>query len=232
MDIVGWAIEVDDLIRIALALLLGGIVGLEREYHGRPAGLRTNILVCLGATLLIITSRSLPEVIQSYGFKGNYVIDPGRLAAGIITGIGFLGAGVILKTTDFIRGVTTAACVWFSAALGIIIGMGFYFLSVISAVVAILVLVLLDFLSGSIYPISYRKVELLTKLEHPDEFTQKCILILKENNVSIQDIDYDRDNNKGEMTLTFFIRSRHKEIGSSLTHTFGNLPGVIQTKVH
>ena len=232
MDGIGWQFDIAQLIKIVLAIGLGSLIGVEREYHGRPAGLRTHILVTLGATLLIIGSQSLPEIVNKVGFKGNFVIDPARLAAGIITGIGFLGAGVVMKTQEFIRGVTTAACIWFSASIGIIIGMGFFLLAVGSTLIALFILIFLSRISHNIYPHSYRKITILTKLEHPAEFTSKCKLILKDHNVKIIDIDYDRNNRLGEMTLHFFIRSRHREIGSSLTHVFGNLPNVIETKIH
>jgi putative Mg2+ transporter-C (MgtC) family protein len=232
MQEVAWLFDLDVLIKIALALILGGVIGLEREYHGRPAGLRTNILVCLGATILIIASKSLPAVVSDMGFRGNLVIDPARLAAGIITGIGFLGAGVILKTTDFIRGVTTAACVWLSAALGIVIGMGFYLLALISTGMALFVLIFLDMLGNVIYPVSYRRITIVTKLKPPMEFTEECISILRRHKVRIQDIDYDQDNRNQELKLTFFIRTHHKEVGASLTNVFGALPEVLRTEIH
>lgn len=227
-----WALNSDDLIKIALALVLGGIIGLEREYHGRPAGLRTNILVCLGAAILIIASRSISTVISDFGFKGNLVIDPTRLAAGIITGIGFLGAGVILKTTDFIRGVTTAACVWFTAALGIVIGMGFYMLALICTGVGLVVLILLDLLGTFIYPVSYRKITILSRLDHPLEFTRKCQTILRQHKIKIQDIDYEQDNRTQELKLIFFIRTHHREVGAGLTHALAAMPGVLQTSIN
>jgi len=231
MEASSWIFDLDIVIKIVLSLILGGIIGLEREYHGRPAGLRTNILVCLGSTILIIASRSLPVAVEELGFEGNFVIDPARLAAGIITGIGFLGAGVILKTTDFIRGVTTAACVWFCAALGIIIGMGFYILAVASAGLALFVLIFLDRLGSVIYPVAYRKIKILTRLEHPLELTEKCKSILKKHKVLIQDIDYSQDNKNQELELTFYIRTHHREVGAGLTHVFGQLPEVLRTSI-
>jgi putative Mg2+ transporter-C (MgtC) family protein len=122
---------VNILIRLFLALFLGGLIGLERGFHGRPAGLRTHILVCLGATILMVT----PQIVAT-NFGQSMVsswaqIDPGRIVAGIVTGIGFLGAGAIIRIGDIIRGLTTAACIWFTAALGIVIGSGHYGLAII-----------------------------------------------------------------------------------------------------
>jgi len=100
---------------LGLAILLGGLIGLERELHGHPAGLRTHILVCLGSTLLTLTSITISA--QMGG-------DPARIAAQIVAGIGFLGAGAILRDRASVKGLTTAASIWTTAAIGIAIGAG------------------------------------------------------------------------------------------------------------
>lgn len=120
-----WAIDYTViLIRLGLAVFLGGLIGFEREQHNHPAGLRTHILVCLGSTMIMLLS--------IYGFvdfarEPNVRIDPARLATAVITGIGFLGAGTILFTGKSITGLTTAASLWVVAAIGLQIGAGFYF---------------------------------------------------------------------------------------------------------
>ncbi|WP_248565481.1 MgtC/SapB family protein [Paenibacillus sp. L3-i20] len=129
--------EVDILIRLFLALLLGGLIGLEREQSNHAAGLRTNILVCLGACLLMLLS--------IYGFSDfveetNVRVDPARLAAAVITGVGFLGAGTILFTGKSITGLTTAASLWVVAAIGLAVGAGFYFASASVTIMALLTL--------------------------------------------------------------------------------------------
>lgn len=129
--------ELDILIRLATALLLGGLIGLEREQSNHAAGLRTNILVCLGACLLMLLS--------IYGFSDfvaetNVRVDPARLAAAVITGVGFLGAGTILFTGKSITGLTTAASLWVVAAIGLAVGAGFYFASVSVTVMVLLTL--------------------------------------------------------------------------------------------
>jgi putative Mg2+ transporter-C (MgtC) family protein len=233
MDEVAFVLDADVAIKMALAVLLGALIGVEREYHGRPAGLRTHILVCLGSTLLIIGSRSLPIAIEEGpGFMGNFVIDPARLAAGIITGIGFLGAGVVLKTKDFIRGVTTAACIWFAAAIGIIIGMGFYLIATISAVLAVFVLLFLVKISSTIYPHTYKHVVIVSKGKAMDEFAEKCENLLKSYHVTILDTDYIRDKTSEEFTLDYYIRSRSQEIGLELMQKFSGLPEVVQIRIN
>jgi putative Mg2+ transporter-C (MgtC) family protein len=112
--------------RLFLALLFGGAIGLERSYHGRPAGFRTHALVCLSTALLMLVS-----VYEGVWFGPNtqarVTLDPTRVAQGIMTGIGFLGAGAIIKDGVMVRGLTTAASIWITAAIGILIGVGFYF---------------------------------------------------------------------------------------------------------
>ncbi|CAG0954634.1 Protein SrpB [Methylophilaceae bacterium] len=118
------------------ALAAGGIIGLERSYHGRPAGFRTHTLVCLASSLLMLLmlyqEKWLPGVpldtIQT---------DPTRIAQGIMTGIGFLGAGVIFKEGLSVRGLTTAASIWITAAIGILIGVGFYFPAILATLLTL-----------------------------------------------------------------------------------------------
>ncbi|MCM3749065.1 MgtC/SapB family protein [Paenibacillus pasadenensis] len=129
------------LLRLFLAVLLGGLVGFEREQSNHAAGLRTNILVCLGSCLLMLLS--------IYGFaqfvnETNVRLDPARLAAQVITGIGFLGAGTILFTGKSITGLTTAATLWVVAAIGLSVGAGFLLPAVATTVLVLLVLVVLN----------------------------------------------------------------------------------------
>lgn len=111
--------------RLFLALFAGGIIGFERTYHGRPAGFRTHILVCSASTLLVLVSVYQWQLLSGVPIA-TLRIDPTRMAQGIMTGIGFLGAGVIIKDRFTVRGLTTAASIWITAAIGIVIGMGFY----------------------------------------------------------------------------------------------------------
>lgn len=108
--------------RLLLAVVLGGLIGFERESHNRPAGFRTHILVCTGSALIMMVS--------AYGFTSQigqgFESDPGRIAAGVVTGIGFLGAGTILQHRGSIRGLTTAATIWVVSGVGLAVGVGFY----------------------------------------------------------------------------------------------------------
>jgi putative Mg2+ transporter-C (MgtC) family protein len=116
--------------RMAAALVAGGLIGLERSHRGRPAGFRTHALVCLSSTLLMLVT-----AYESHWFPrdsaARVIIDPTRMAQGIMTGIGFVGAGAIIKEGFTVRGLTTAASIWITAAIGILTGVGFYFAAVV-----------------------------------------------------------------------------------------------------
>src|SRR3954471_4223865 len=125
--------------RLLAAVLVGGLIGLERSYHGRPAGFRTHTLVCTASSLLMLVT-----VYEALWFSPQTSIrvarDPTRMAQGIMTGIGFLGAGVIVKEGISVRGLTTAASIWITAAIGILMGIGFYFPASVTTALALFVL--------------------------------------------------------------------------------------------
>ncbi|MBM3253302.1 MAG: MgtC/SapB family protein [Candidatus Omnitrophica bacterium] len=119
------------IIRLLLAVILSGIIGFERELHGRIAGLRTHILVGIGSCLIMLTSI---EIYNAYRLSGN--VDPSRIAAQVVSGIGFLGAGTILRFRASVRGLTTAASLWTVAGIGLAVGCGFYKGALITTILA------------------------------------------------------------------------------------------------
>ena len=126
-------IEIEMVLRLLLAAALGGAIGYQRERAGKPAGLRTHVLICAGAALFTIGSL--------YGFGG--AADPSRVAAGVVAGIGFLGAGAILhRDGGIVEGLTTAATIWAVAAIGLAAGAGLYIISTVTAAVVLIVLLL------------------------------------------------------------------------------------------
>jgi putative Mg2+ transporter-C (MgtC) family protein len=117
--------RVDIVCRLSAALIAGSAIGFERSFHGRPAGIRTHSLVCLASAMLMLVT-----VYQAQWFPhaaDTVRVDPTRMAQGVMTGIGFLGAGVIIKEGVAVRGLTTAASIWITSAIGILAGVGFYF---------------------------------------------------------------------------------------------------------
>src|ERR1700688_2707208 len=129
----------DDLViigRVTGALVLGALIGFERTFHGRPAGFRTHSLVCIASAILMIVTvyqNQWMTLLEHDAIR----TDPTRMAQGIMTGIGFLGAGVIFKEGLSVRGLTTAASIWITAAIGILIGVGFYFSAILATVLTI-----------------------------------------------------------------------------------------------
>jgi putative Mg2+ transporter-C (MgtC) family protein len=131
-DLIVEAFRLDLAAKLAIAVLIGGGVGLEREIKGKPAGLRTNILICVGSALLMDLSMSI---------AATHGGDPGRIAAQVVTGIGFLGAGTILHTRGQITGLTSAATIWVVAALGLTIGAGYFVEALGSTITVMIVLI-------------------------------------------------------------------------------------------
>jgi putative Mg2+ transporter-C (MgtC) family protein len=140
---------VDDyLLRLGAAFVLGSIVGLERERQPRPAGLRTHMLVCVGSALVIIVS--------TYGFndvvaESGVVLDPSRIAAQVVTGIGFIGAGTIIANPDKVRGLTTAASLWAVAGIGLAAGAGLYGPAIAATVLVMIILVPFKYVEGWLF---------------------------------------------------------------------------------
>jgi putative Mg2+ transporter-C (MgtC) family protein len=118
------------------AAFAGALIGLERTYHGRPAGFRTHVLVCTASSLLMVLSTHQAAVFSGLPLE-SIRVDPARMAQGIMTGIGFLGAGVIMKEGLSVRGLTTAASIWITAAIGIVIGAGFYAAAIVTTLLTL-----------------------------------------------------------------------------------------------
>src|SRR4051794_20509445 len=125
--------------RIAAAVVIGAAIGFERSFHGRPAGFRTHTLVCLASALLMLVTVFQNEWMTAVPLDAIRT-DPTRMAQGIMTGIGFLGAGVIFKEGLTVRGLTTAASIWITAAIGILVGVGFYLAALVGTVATLLIL--------------------------------------------------------------------------------------------
>ena len=157
---------------LILAVILGGIIGIERGAHGRPAGFRTHVLVCLGACLAMVTNQYVFENISG-------ITDPTRMAAQVITGVGFLGVGTILITGKYrIKGLTTAAGLWASACIGLAVGIGFYAGAILAGIIILIVLILFVRIEGFFYSKS-RWFELYIEIE--------SLRLLKEIKIAILD---------------------------------------------
>lgn len=199
----------DDLqiiLRLVLASILGGLIGLEREIHGREAGVRTYLLVSLGSALIMIISEHL---ILKYdtGFPGDLIrADPGRIAAQAITGMGFLGAGVIIRYKDSIRGLTTAACMWVACAIGLTVGAGYYFFGSIATGITLLALTGLKVFGRKLSRDWYKEMVIVS--EDIEGQVGRIQEIIDRYNIHVSNFSLRKDLEKKEMAVNFKLRLR------------------------
>ena len=166
--------------KLTFAMICGGSIGVERELNRKPAGLRTNVLICFGAALYMIVSRHISG--------GAAYTDPARLAAQVVAGIGFLGAGVILQARGSITGLTTAATIFVVGAVGISIGEGLFSLALFATVLIILVLVLLRRVERVVIKRA-RLFHYHLKTTDPAEFLESLLDLLEKENLRLEDFD-------------------------------------------
>lgn len=185
------------LLRILISFAAGALIGLEREMNNQPAGLRTHILISIGSTLVMLISVFVTQVYESPG-------DPGRIAAQVVSGIGFLGAGAILKFGADIKGLTTAASIWAMAAVGLAIGAGMYSISLISVTVIFFALTAMNLFEKKIFKDrTLRRIEIVVKKRHSN---LKLIAgILLKHDVRINSTGFDRNVNDATDRFIFIV---------------------------
>jgi putative Mg2+ transporter-C (MgtC) family protein len=215
------------LLRVALAAVLGGVLGLEREFREREAGLRTHLLVCVGSALFTIVS--------AYGFSeflrsGEAVVraDPTRIAAQIVTGIGFLGAGAIIRQGPSIRGLTTAATLWVVAAIGLATGAGYYSAAVITTGVALAAL-------WPLRALAYRMVRryrgetgiLLVQLP-AGESPGRVIDTVEDGNARIESLEIGQEGDRRNLELTLSLG--REELAHGLVAKISDVENVLEVR--
>ncbi|MCY6371066.1 MgtC/SapB family protein [Clostridium ganghwense] len=184
----------DIIIRLVLAVLIGGAIGYEREFKNRPAGFRTHILVCVGATIISLIQVSMAEnaivlVTNNPDLAQVIKVDYARLGAQVITGVGFLGAGTIMHTKGSIRGLTTAASLWVVACIGLSVGMGYYYISIFGVVfIAIVLGVLKKFQNRFITQAGLYKIEIQYINKEESIFFLKTFF--EKKNITIKELKY------------------------------------------
>lgn len=203
------------ILRITIAIFIGGMIGYERGHSNRPAGFRTHILVCLGATIVSLTEEQLR--INSLGFAvANpdiaplLKIDISRISAQVVSGIGFLGAGTIMRDKGVIGGLTTAASIWATGCIGLGIGWGFYFLAIPSGIAILVVLVTLKKVERSLID-NKHIVKIIVQFRQGTRYTDNLLATyetLKKMDVKIKNLKKDTDENK---ILYVLIMSKQME---------------------
>lgn len=209
------AVSSNFLIRLVVACLLGAVIGFERDIHGRAAGLRTNMLVSMGAALFMLVSVAVAESFSSGPESTGLRVDPSRIAAQIVTGIGFLGAGAIIKEGFNVRGLTTAACLWVSAGVGMAAGAGFFEMAIAVTLIGLFTLVVVNRFEKLYAKDSYRMLEITVA---NDADIARLIGVVKRKHLKILFLDFSRDYKTNRMVITFSIRLFHKGVTDKLSH--------------
>lgn len=220
------------LLRLGLSLLAGFLIGAERESHGRAAGLRTTLLVCLSSCVAMIVSDAFYR--DSFKDQGpsNWHPDPARLAAGILAGMGFLGAGVIVhQRGHIVQGVTTAATLWFAAIIGLALGAGSLGVGLVSTVLALVILGLVPRFENRMENDWYS--DLSIHFGSTDAPISAATRIIEEQKLSIKGIDWDEGISDGSRVVIFHVKYKKGErltLPSKVITALRDLPNV--KKVH
>ena len=223
------SVNLDIGLRLCASLLIGGLIGLERSYHGRPAGFRTHSLVCLSTSLLMLVT-----VYETHWFltisQGRISLDPTRMAQGIMTGIGFLGAGTIMRDGLSVRGLTTAASIWITAAIGILIGIGFYVPAVVATFLTLGTRSVFDgsragFQRSSILNSS---CALARDKAMPEAQVRQ---LLSDYGFTVANLNYRLDAEADFIEYQMFIRTTRADNTSKLTQAFNMINAVKQYRV-
>ena len=182
--------ELIQIFRILLAIVLGACIGFEREKYGRPAGLRTHIIVCVASTLAMLVS--------IFGFEGG---DPARLAAQVISGIGFIGAGTIIRGDKDITGITTAATIWICAIIGLACGNGYYFGAIITTVLVLFVLSSFTKVEIKLSKSRKRNSNLSVIVKNESDVVEKLKDFLNKQSIAISSLEYKAQTLDGEKVI-------------------------------
>ncbi len=216
------------LVKLLLALLGSGAIGLEREKHGRPAGVRTHILVGLGACLMMIVSEAFPLKYAEFTAGSTLRIDPARAAAQIISGIGFLGAGVILKEGISIRGLTTAASLWMVAGIGMAFGMGLFGPALMGTVIALFSLIFLQRLEPIIKKDRYLQLTVIA--DQREGLLAELENIFAQNHLRIANLESDLNLEAQQVHYEFIITRHHRRMGQTLSDQIMGIDSIKRIK--
>lgn len=212
--------DLESVVRLMLAVLLGGIIGYERQARHKSAGLRTHILVCIGSCLIMILSINI-----YYSVQGHTNADPTRLAAQVVSGIGFLGAGTIMKEGLTVRGLTTAASLWVVSGVGLAAGSGYYLSAFVTTVMAFLTLTLMSRLEKPSRCIIGLVIE---TIDQPGQIG-KISMCLGNFGANIQDIKIDEHETE-RMSVLFLIKMPEGLDVESVFCSIKNIDGVLSVK--
>jgi putative Mg2+ transporter-C (MgtC) family protein len=231
-SVAGWfsdRVHLEILLRLLAALVVGGLIGIERSHRGRPAGFRTHALVCLSTALLMLVtvyeSRWFP--IES---KMHSTLDPTRMAQGIMTGLGFLGAGAIIRDGASVRGLTTAASIWTTAGIGVLIGIGFYFPALAATIITIGTLSVFQHLEQHI-PTQFSASLNVRVADRGDLVEADLRQLVSEHGLDISGLTYWQDRKAGFFEYSMALHATRAESGARLCETLASRQGVIEFRL-
>lgn len=212
------------LCKLLLAAFLGGVIGLEREIHGRPAGFRTHLLVSLGSCLFVITSIHFYTLFGNFSGTQPVGVDPGRVAAQVVTGIGFLGAGAIIRERFSVRGLTTAACLWIASAIGLACGVGLFGISLTVTVISLVSLLLLKRIEAILKRDTY--VYIRVWCEDRPEQMQLIETQLENCNLQLLHSTIEKNIAAAELHLVFQVKYNSKDLSRHPVDAVSAIPGM------
>ena len=208
------------ILRIVVSVIIGGLIGMEREMKSRPAGLRTYMVVCLGACLIMLTNQ---YIFQTFGTG-----DPVRMGAQVISGIGFLGAGTIMVTRrNQIKGLTTAASLWTAAGIGLAIGVGFYEAAIISALAVFVVMTTIQYIDTNVQRKS-KMLEIYVELESDMPLGQ-FLRNLRQKDITIVDIQQEQGGETADQNARAyfaFLKLKKRMSHAEVLEEIGEMSGV------
>ena len=219
--------DAEMLLRLLAAVIAGGLIGYERSFHGRPAGFRTHTLVCTASSLLMLVT--VYEAHWMRAATGLVQLDPTRMAQGIMTGIGFLGAGVIMREGLSVRGLTTAASIWMTAAIGILAGIGFYFPLAVSVVITLGVLSVFRIIESRMPTQVYYHFEV--RFMGSGGMTKEALRqLVVQHGFSIANFSYRLDGDRVRRH-SMTIRSSDSSSAERLSDTLENTESVLEFRI-
>ena len=196
--------------KLFIAAILGGFIGWEREKRGRPAGLRTHLLLCVGVTLMMLVSEHIFVHYQVYKSDSVLRIDPARIAAQVVTGVGFLGAGTIMRFKASVRGLTTAASLWIVSGIGLAVGSGFILPAVFTTIIAITTLIFLPKVEGEMEKDKYMTIKML--ISGQEHFLDNIKNILERNSITLQNYKFEKDVQKEEIVYDMNVKFKDEKM--------------------
>ena len=217
------------LLHLGMAVLAGGLIGLERTYHGRPAGFRTHTLVCTASALLMLLTVYQWQLLKSAPLD-TLRVDPTRMAQGIMTGIGFLGAGVIMKEGLTVRGLTTAASIWITAAIGVLIGIGFYFPAVVTTLITLGTLALFRWIEMIMPSHYYARLNVRFKRQETPAEAELRDLISRQD-FSVANLSYRLQQEGKYFEFQMTVRSQNTDNYRKLAETLTAMEKVLEFEI-